>query len=225
VGLAAVGVALSLRGPARWYALVPVASFIAFCAALKWQPWHSRLHMPIMALVVPIGGLMLGRAWMRWLVALPAMSLAVYSVLSSETRPILGEWCIFRRDRDALMYVQRRGLLAPSADAAARAAALRPNAIGAHTGASAPLYALLRQCRSACPGVPTIHMQWGTPRHGERRGVDPEVLIATDQPYDAILDGETGTIYRLHQNIPPFRIFVTEAKLRALSNELGGSRR
>ena len=43
------------------YTFALVASGIIFCALLRWQPWHSRLHLPLFVLWAPFIGLILGQ--------------------------------------------------------------------------------------------------------------------------------------------------------------------
>ena len=43
--------------PARLWAALSVASALAFVVVLKWQPWNSRLHLPLFVLACPLIGL------------------------------------------------------------------------------------------------------------------------------------------------------------------------
>jgi 4-amino-4-deoxy-L-arabinose transferase-like glycosyltransferase len=43
------------------YGLALVLSFAAFCLVFKWQPWHSRLHLPLFVLAAPLAGAVLER--------------------------------------------------------------------------------------------------------------------------------------------------------------------
>jgi hypothetical protein len=43
------------------YMLLLVAAFLIFCGLLRWQPWHSRLHLPLFLLWAPIIGLIMGQ--------------------------------------------------------------------------------------------------------------------------------------------------------------------
>lgn len=42
------------------YILALVAAFLLFCALLRWQPWHSRLHLPMFLLWAPVIGVCIG---------------------------------------------------------------------------------------------------------------------------------------------------------------------
>ena len=39
------------------------AAFLLFCAVFKWQPWHTRLHLPLFALWAAVIGTVLARCW------------------------------------------------------------------------------------------------------------------------------------------------------------------
>jgi hypothetical protein len=93
------------RSQAVPYALTLVAAFLAFSTILKWQPWHSRLQLPIFVLAAPLAGLVMGRVLRRrpilgngllWLVIMAA----IVAILYSSPRPILGPRSIFRIPRD-----------------------------------------------------------------------------------------------------------------------------
>ena len=43
--------------PVRGWAGLSVASALAFVVALKWQPWNSRLHLPLFVLACPLIGI------------------------------------------------------------------------------------------------------------------------------------------------------------------------
>jgi hypothetical protein len=41
------------------YMLLLVVAFLIFCGVLRWQPWHSRLHLPLFLLWAPVIGLIM----------------------------------------------------------------------------------------------------------------------------------------------------------------------
>jgi hypothetical protein len=42
------------RHPAFWVTLGVLAGAVLFCALLRWQPWHTRLHLPLFVLAAPL---------------------------------------------------------------------------------------------------------------------------------------------------------------------------
>jgi len=62
--VAAVAVAATPRPPksqiGRYWGQC-LASYLLFCLILRWQPWHSRLHLPLFVLVAPVTAIGLGK--------------------------------------------------------------------------------------------------------------------------------------------------------------------
>ena len=44
------------------YLTCAVGAFLIFCLLLKWQPWHSRLHLPLFLLMAPAVAIMVTRS-------------------------------------------------------------------------------------------------------------------------------------------------------------------
>jgi hypothetical protein len=44
----------------RIYVIALIAAFVLFSSGLKWQPWHSRLHLPLFVLWSPVVGILYG---------------------------------------------------------------------------------------------------------------------------------------------------------------------
>jgi hypothetical protein len=72
------------RNRITWlYATVPTFGFVLFCALLRWQPWHTRLHQPLFVLGAPLIAVVLG-SW------LPQSFTAIFTVgLLLSTVPFL----------------------------------------------------------------------------------------------------------------------------------------
>jgi 4-amino-4-deoxy-L-arabinose transferase-like glycosyltransferase len=67
-----------------------IASFILFCAYLKWQYNHSRLHLPYLVLLAPVIAVVLADKLPRWSVGTVCAGLVLfagYSLASNVSRP------------------------------------------------------------------------------------------------------------------------------------------
>ena len=110
VALGALVASRPLRGQRGTLLLAAsvVAGFVLFCALLKWQPFHSRLHLPLFILAAPVIALTLGR-WRR-----AALLLAAILVLQSlpylllhESKPLLGQHSVFFSSRADQLFRER----------------------------------------------------------------------------------------------------------------------
>ena len=95
------------------YLIVILSSFILFCFLLKWQPWHSRLHLPIFVLLTPIVGIVLDAIWPRKISQYTFLVLLVSSIpylLLNDLRPIVGETSILKIDRTSQYFAAKSQL-------------------------------------------------------------------------------------------------------------------
>ncbi len=105
--------------PARLWALMNAASALALCAALKWQPWNSRLHLPLFVLASPLIGVVLERH--RRLAVACAIGfcvLALPSLAVTWPRPLVGPGSVVTMPRAAQRFRNHPGLR-PAYEAAA----------------------------------------------------------------------------------------------------------
>jgi hypothetical protein len=113
-------------GTARWRRVAGLAAavllgFGLFCLLLRWQPWHSRLHLPLFVLCAPLVGVGLGR-WRTGALAGVGVALLAWAcpfLTANASRPVLGEANVFRLPRPLQYFVNRSDLLAPYLEAAA----------------------------------------------------------------------------------------------------------
>lgn len=155
---------LAWRGHARGptlaaHAAVLVAAFLVFNVVLKWQPYHSRLHLPLFALGTPFVAAVLAAAWSRLAlgaVALVLAFLAVPPLLFNPSRPLVGETSILSTPRSSQYFANH-----PDVEGAYRAAvefvrAERCLSVGLVRGDDweYPLWVLLDR-----PGSPPVRIQ------------------------------------------------------------------
>jgi hypothetical protein len=73
--------------------LAVLVGYLLFCLLLRWQPWHTRLHLPLFLLFAPLFGVALASLKVRWIADMVAgvLLLAAWPwVLNNELRPLLG---------------------------------------------------------------------------------------------------------------------------------------
>ena len=168
------------------YAVSLVAAFLLFCAYLKWQPWHSRLHLPLFVLAAPLMAVVLARvisdgraAWVGGVLLLAATPW----VLLNELRPLVGEKSVLARPRLEQYFVYEPKLHAPYQAAARRVADARCDRVGLAIGENGweyPLRVLMeeaagREVRVEHVAVTNRSRLAARPREGE-----PCALIRVD---------------------------------------------
>ena len=90
--------------------LVPALGAALFCAVLKWQLWHTRLHLPVFVFAAVAVGLVCTRISTRAAVPVVAALLVVSSyrpLFSNFLRPVLTHQSVLVQPRDALYYFDR----------------------------------------------------------------------------------------------------------------------
>lgn len=113
LALAALVVSPDLRRQSALvtYAGLLVTAFVLFCLILRWQPWHSRLHLPLFVLGAPVVGIVLARRpRLGRMVAVGLLVAAVPWLLFSETKPLLGNASMFHRGRETQYFAMRPDL-------------------------------------------------------------------------------------------------------------------
>lgn len=95
------------------YLVVVLSSFFLFCFLLKWQPWHSRLHLPIFVLFAPVVSIVLSTTWSRKIAQYTFLLLLLSSIpylLLNDLRPIIGEASILKIDRTSQYFAAKSQL-------------------------------------------------------------------------------------------------------------------
>jgi hypothetical protein len=139
------------------YGLALVCGFVAFCGFLKWQPFMTRLLLPLFVLAAPLAAVMeeVRPVWLQAAVCLFLVNNARLPALENWIRPLKGPLSIVHRQRDE-MYFNDMGQW--------NNAASYPAAVGA-----------LR--KSGCPlvGIDINNFQLEYPLQAVLRELDPRV--------------------------------------------------
>ncbi len=92
------------------------AQALLFCALLKWQAWHARLHLPMFVLGAPLVAVCLEQLRRRRaagaILALITLAAVPY-LFYNYTRPLVGERSILKIPRESQYFFPRRNIEAP----------------------------------------------------------------------------------------------------------------
>lgn len=111
-----IALSLGLRkhhSKALVYALGPLVAFLAFCWIFRWQPWHTRLHLPMFTAAAPAVGCAIERSCRRWQAALAGFLLvyaAPYAV-GNALRPIVPTVGAFNEN---IFHLSREAMYRPA---------------------------------------------------------------------------------------------------------------
>lgn len=100
----------------RFYVGMIIAGFIVFCALLKWQLFHSRLHLPLFLLSMPIVALVLERMKSRWVGGMISVILvltAAWPLFYNERHPLIGKKNVFNMSRLEQYFSYRKFMALP----------------------------------------------------------------------------------------------------------------
>jgi hypothetical protein len=95
------------------YAACLLAAAALFCVVLKWQPWNSRLHLPIFLLAMPWVAIVFERTLPRPVIWLLATMLLVASIpfeFLNPTRPLWGQNSVLVTDRSLQYFANQPDL-------------------------------------------------------------------------------------------------------------------
>ena len=77
------------------YLISVITAFLLFCLILKWQPWHSRLHLPLFVLFSPFVGTVLAKISHYYkivnLLAFILIFSSLFWVLGNKSRPLVAQ--------------------------------------------------------------------------------------------------------------------------------------
>jgi hypothetical protein len=194
------------RLPLAYLASIGLA-FVLFCAALKWQPWHARLHLPMLVLACAAVGFAIERYAPRPAQAplvLLVMLAALPNVLNNPSRPVWGTDNIFTLPREPQYFANRPEFFLPYRAAVARLAALPCRRVGliiSYDGWEYPLWALLKRAapdaRIEHVGVRNYTSTFADP------SFDPCVILRIGKDGHPTFEPPAAPAVNLRPEVPP----------------------
>lgn len=145
-----------------------VAAFVGFCAVLKWQPWHARLHLPLFVAAAPLVAVwledVLARPWLTVLGGLLLLQGGMVLTVNLVHPVIWTEGNVLTAGRHERMFLKRPSVRTPYrrlADSLRERACHRIGLVWRGTAYEYPLWVLLDPLRTdrtlrhvAPPGLP-----------------------------------------------------------------------
>lgn len=130
------------------YAFVLISAFLLFSLILRWQYWHSRLHLPLFILFSPLIAIVLSNSLKKLYVYLLLILLIIpsfYWLFFSSSRPIIGKNSIFSTPRNDQYFINDQNLISGYKRAASSIKRSQCNQIGLQfPSAEYPIWKLLQ---------------------------------------------------------------------------------
>jgi len=175
----------------RGYVITLVAALLLFCMSLKWQPWHSRLHLPLFVLWSPVIAVIMSTAVNKWIANVIMMTLMItcfHWVLKNESRPLIGQNSILNTRRvdqyfNDLIIINMKGIMKSYYDCALTVSSRKCNNIGLHLGGDHweyPLWVLIKQSSKPMPRIEHVAVQNDSKRY-LIENFNPCALLRTDK--------------------------------------------
>jgi hypothetical protein len=98
------------------YICLLITAFGLFVFYLKWQPWHSRLHLPLFVLWAPVIGIWLSQLRLRLIQRALVVILIIQAlpfILFNPYHPVMGSKNIFNMSRLEQYFLSDPSLLTP----------------------------------------------------------------------------------------------------------------
>jgi hypothetical protein len=202
----------SSAAPVRMWAWMTVAGAIAFCA-LRWQPWNSRLHLPLFILAAPLVGVGLER-WRRSGAVLAAAFclLALPSLAATRPRPLLGPDSVLSASRTAQRFrnhPQLQLVYEAAVDHLGDAGCGRVGLVMGGDGWEYPLWPLLRSRVGADLRIEHVLVRNPSGRLGPPAAGPPCAVLVLGQRLDAPVSWQGRTFVERWRR-PPVSLYWPE---------------
>lgn len=103
------------KGKISFYVLSVVSSFLLFCLIIRYQPWHSRFHLPLFILFSPVAGAVLDHFLKQKSIVLGVLFFLVSIpwLLANDQHPWFGHRSIWVQPKLAQYFYKKPGLALP----------------------------------------------------------------------------------------------------------------
>lgn len=174
------------------YAVALVAAAMLFSLLVKWQPWHSRLQLPLFVLAAPLVGVVLARASAR-LVAVIALALAASSLpflVANSSRTLVGHRSVLRHSSAVQAMAAAMAARPEYVEAARVVLASQCPTVGLAIGGNDPEYVIWRILEISGRRPRIEHVLVYDPPH--RTTVTSRLETAAWRPCAVIVDAPPG---------------------------------
>ena len=199
------------RGPTAGYGLCIFAAIIVFCLMLRWQPWHTRLHLPLYLALCPLASIILKLGDGPLRAGLTGGFLICHAlpfVIDNATRPVFGERSVFLMARKSLYFRGDHEKLAPFEDAARLIKQKRYKLVGLEVGGDDvhyPIWPLLRKATKKTvifKEVNVSNVSGGLAKDSP----PPDAILSTLPEKSEVMEVDGRKYARIWQS-PPLSIF------------------
>jgi hypothetical protein len=200
------------REAALMLLFVCLGGFLLFCAVLKWQVWHVRLIVALVAISAPLFAWGWSTRATRHLAPLAVLALLLGLVpsLNFRERPLWGPFSILTSDADSVRYYPATDRGRMMAKQAERMNELGPRTLAIASGWSFPDYLLQRALLDRMAEPPTFTAFNATLRVPGRPEPDPDVLLVAGSGPDRLQHRSTGAWYVKRGRLRPYDLFLRE---------------
>ena len=168
------------------YIVSLITAFLLFCVFLKWQPWHSRLHLPLFVMWSPVIALVVSNLEIKWFSNAILIILVVLSlpwVLQNISRPLIGKNSILNTSRCDQYFNNRTHIKESYYKSSLLINLQQCRDIGLDLGRDDweyPIWALLRRTTNRIPRIEHINVNNGS---GKISGgiFNPCAVLKTDK--------------------------------------------
>lgn len=116
-----------------FYLLLIFASVLLFAGYLRWQPWHSRLHIAYFVALAPFVGVTIGsriRGLAMMLIVVPLFLLGVYCIFNNPMRPLSHTHPFLQQPREQQYFAVDPALYKPMREIAGLVAQTKCQDVG-----------------------------------------------------------------------------------------------